>query len=96
VPAASNYTTGGATNAAADDLAQYGPVERAIVRFFRANEPGPDGHHVRLILDGAKKIAPESLGGDKTQQLQLIAYAFFLFLFPFCPVDGRGCEADVF
>jgi hypothetical protein len=77
VPAASNYTSGGATNAANDDLSQFGPVERAIVRFFKANPGGPDGHHVRLILDGAKKIAPESLSGDKTQQLQLIAYVFF-------------------
>jgi hypothetical protein len=77
VPAAANYTTGGAANSTNDDLAHFGPVERAIVRFFRANPAGPDGHHVRLILDGTKKIAPDSLHGDKDGQLQLIAYVCF-------------------
>ena len=95
MPAASNYVTGGATKTANDDLAQYASVERAIVQFFRTDASGPDGHHVRQILDGAKKIAPESLSGDKTQQLQLIAYAFsffffFSFLFWSCESWGVG------
>jgi hypothetical protein len=91
VPAASNYTSGGATNTVNDDLAQFGPVEQAIVQYFKANPSGPDGHHVRQILEGTKRIAPQSLGVEKNEQLQVIAYASFFS----CRVDGGKCEADV-
>jgi hypothetical protein len=50
------------------------PIENAIVQYFKANPSGPDGHNVRTIFDGTKRIAPESMSGPRSEQVQTLVY----------------------
>ena len=71
-----------------DPLADYGPIAKAVVQVFVIDPPPTrDGHHVRKIFDGVKKLAPEGLHGSDEEQLEMIAcvFPFFFFLCPYVP-----------
>jgi hypothetical protein len=89
-PATSGGSTSSGTAATIVPLDEYsylglGPVENAIMRYFKANPSVLHGHHLREILYGTQKIAPESMSGPRDEQLRILVYVVLLV----CVVGGR-------
>lgn len=75
IPAGKYLAGNTSTRAVAEEYSNLGPVEGAILAYFRSNPSGPDGHHVKHIMEGVLRTSPHILGGDRNTQSQLFATA---------------------